>query len=57
MTVPTSSTSALDVLGVFFILLGTGVILDGDWFWRGGLLAAIGAGCLLNGRHARRGAA
>jgi hypothetical protein len=48
------SAAALDALGVFLVVLGTGVVLDGDWLWRGGLVAAIGAGCLLNGRRARR---
>lgn len=35
--------SSSGVVGVFLVLLGAGVVLDGDWTWRGGLLMAIGA--------------
>ena len=35
------------VLGVFFVLLGAGLVFDADWNWRGGALMALGAFCLL----------
>ncbi len=34
------------VAGVFAFFLGAGLILDGDWTWRGGLLMAGGAALL-----------
>jgi hypothetical protein len=34
------------VLGVFFVLLGAGVVLDGDWTWRGGTVMLVGAALL-----------
>ena len=34
------------VLGVFLVLLGAGVMLDGDWILRGGLLVLGGAALL-----------
>jgi len=35
------------VLGVFLVFLGAGVVLDGNWTWRGGVLMLIGAGLLV----------
>ncbi len=31
------------MLGVFLTLLGAGVVLDGNWTWRGGALMVAGA--------------
>lgn len=42
--------SARGIFGVFFIVLGAGVILDGDWWWPGGSLASIGAWLLASAR-------
>jgi hypothetical protein len=30
------------VLGVFFVLLGAGLVFDADWNWRGGGVMALG---------------
>lgn len=35
------------VLGVFFVLLGAGLVFDADWQWRGGGVMAVGAACLV----------
>jgi hypothetical protein len=35
------------VLGVFFVLLGAGLIFDADWNWRGGTVIALGVLCLV----------
>lgn len=43
---------ASGVFGVFFVLLGAGLVLDGDWLWRGTAVMSIGA-CLLATSRAR----
>ncbi len=30
------------IIGVFFVMLGAGLILDADWIWRGASAIAIG---------------
>jgi hypothetical protein len=40
------STSPFGIFGVFFVMLGAGLILDGDWWWPGGGLIALGTYCL-----------
>jgi hypothetical protein len=46
MTVSTSSASPFGIIGVFLVLLGAGVILDANWFWRGAAVVAIGLYCV-----------
>jgi hypothetical protein len=41
------------VLGVFLVLLGAGLVLDGDRFWTGGALMLAGAVGLLREWQAR----
>jgi len=41
-----TSRAPYGVLGVFLVLLGAGVMLDGDWMVRGGLLVLGGAALL-----------
>jgi hypothetical protein len=43
------------VIGVFLTLLGAGVILDGDWTWRGSVLIAFGGWCLWRASEPVRG--
>ncbi len=47
MTMPAPKGSPHGVLGVFFVLLGAGLVFDADWQWRGGSLMALGAACLV----------
>jgi hypothetical protein len=47
------SGSPHGVLGVFFVLLGAGLVFDADWSWRGGAVMAVGVACLVSaGRRA-----
>jgi hypothetical protein len=53
VNVATQNGSPQGVLGVFFVLLGAGLVFDGDWQWRGGSMMAVGVACLVIA--ARRG--
>ena len=46
MSVTTNDGSPFGVLGVFLVMLGAGVVLDGDWWIPGGALMAAGVWCL-----------
>lgn len=43
------------ILGLFFVMLGVGLVLDADWTWRGGSAIAFGGYLLLVGRQALGG--
>ena len=47
MTTPVHQGSPHGVLGVFFLLLGAGIVFDADWQWRGGGMMAVGVACLV----------
>jgi len=46
-----NSGSSFGVVGVFWILLGVGLILDADWIRLGSCFVASGAWCLWMERH------
>ncbi|HUK63424.1 MAG TPA: hypothetical protein VLV15_08825 [Dongiaceae bacterium] len=47
MSAPPANGSPHAVLGVFFVMLGAGLIFDADWHWRGGGIMALGAACMV----------
>ena len=46
MSVTTNHGSPFGLLGVFLVMLGIGVVLDGDWWIPGGALMTAGVWCL-----------
>jgi hypothetical protein len=38
----TRRAAARGVLGIFFAVLGAGFVLDGNWWWGGGIVMGIG---------------
>jgi hypothetical protein len=52
---PTRSDSPSGILGAFFVMLGTGLVLDADWLLRGLAVIAVGISCFLfDGRRSAR---
>jgi hypothetical protein len=43
--------SPASIVGVFLVILGAGVILDGEWLWRGLASMAAGASCFVQMRR------
>jgi len=42
---------ASGILGVFLTVLGAGLVLDADWWWRGGTFIGVGALMLVGPRR------
>lgn len=46
MTDSIPPASPASILGIFLVVCGAGVILDGDWLWRGVAAMTVGVSCL-----------